>query len=154
MVLAKKKASNDLANNRKARHDYFIEDSMEVGLVLVGTEVKSIRQGAVSLKDAYASLQGGEVFVENMHVAPYTEGNRFNVDPLRKRKLLLHKKEIQKLKKALDQKGYTLVPLKLYLVRGRVKMELGLVRGKKLYDKRESLKEKAVKKKLREVVKY
>ncbi len=154
MVLAKKKASNDLANNRKARHDYFIEDSMEVGLVLVGTEVKSIRQGAVSLKDAYASLQGGEVFVENMHVAPYTEGNRFNVDPLRKRKLLLHKKEIQKLKKALDQKGYTLVPLKLYLVRGRVKMELGLARGKKLYDKRESLKEKAVKKKLREVVKY
>ena len=154
MVLAKKKASNDLANNRKARHDYFIEDSMEVGLVLVGTEVKSIRQGAVSLKDAYASLQGGEVFVENMHVAPYTEGNRFNVDPLRKRKLLLHKKEIQKLKKALDQKGYTLVPLKLYLVRGRVKMELGRARGKKLYDKRESLKEKAVKKKLREVVKY
>ena len=154
MVLAKKKASNDLANNRKARHDYFIEDSMEVGLVLVGTEVKSIRQGAVSLKDAYASLQGGEVFVENMHVAPYTEGNRFNVDPLRKRKLLLHKKEIQKLKKALDQKGYTLVPLKLYLVRGRVKMELGLARGKKLYDKRESLKEKAVKKKPREVVKY
>lgn len=154
MVLAKKKASNDLANNRKARHDYFIEDSMEVGLVLVGTEVKSIRQGAVSLKDAYASLQGGEVFVENMHVAPYTEGNRFNVDPLRKRKLLLHKKEIQKLKKALDQKGYTLVPLKLYLVRGRVKMELGLARGKKLYDKRESLKEKAVKKKLREVMKY
>ena len=146
--------SNNLATNRKARHDYFIEDSLEAGLVLVGTEVKSIRKGSVSLADAYASIQKDEVYVENMHIAPYEEGNRFNVDPLRKRKLLLHKKEIQKLKKSLDQKGKTLVPLRLYLVRGRVKMELGLAQGKKLYDKRQALREKEINKKLRDFTKY
>lgn len=146
--------TNDLANNRKARHEYFIEDTLEAGLVLVGTEVKSIRKGSVSLTDAYASIQNGEVFVENMHIAPYEQGNRFNVDPLRKRKLLLHKKEISKLKKSLDQKGKTLVPLKLYLVRGKVKMQIGLAQGKKLYDKRQAIKEKEVNRKLRNMVSY
>lgn len=154
MAKKKTKNTNELASNRKARHDYFIEDSLEAGLVLVGTEVKSIRKGSVSLADAYASIHKDEVYVENMHIAPYEEGNRFNVDPLRKRKLLLHKKEIQKLKKSLDQKGKTLVPLKLYLVRGRVKMELGLAQGKKLYDKRQALREKEVNKKLRDLTKY
>lgn len=155
-LLAKKKTNNpnNLASNRRARHDYFIEETLEAGLVLVGTEVKSIRKGSVSLADAYASIQNGEVFLENMHIAPYEEGNRFNVDPLRKRKLLLHKKEIGKLKKSLDQKGKTLVPLRLYLVRGRVKMELGLAQGKKLYDKRQALREKEINKKLRDFTKY
>lgn len=154
MAKKKTKKTNELASNRKARHDYSIEDSLEAGLVLVGTEVKSIRKGSVSLADAYASIQKDEVYVENMHIAPYEEGNRFNVDPLRKRKLLLHKKEIQKLKKRLDQKGKTLVPLRLYLVRGRVKMELGLAQGKKLYDKRQALREKEINKKLRDFTKY
>ena len=139
MVLAKKKASNDLANNRKARHDYFIDKVYEVGIVLKGTEVKSIRKGSVNLKDSYASVKDGEVFVEGMHISPFEQGNIFNVDPLRKRKLLLHKSEIRKIEREISQKGYTLVPLSLYLVKGRVKMELGLARGKKLYDKRAAL---------------
>ncbi|KXO16374.1 SsrA-binding protein SmpB [Peptoniphilus sp. GNH] len=137
------KNKNDaLATNRKANHDYFIESSLEVGIALKGTEVKSIRKGSANLKDSYASIQKGEVFVENMHISPFEQGNIYNVDPLRKRKLLLHKKEIRKLEREITQKGYTLVPLKLYLVRGRVKMQLGLARGKKLYDKRDALAKK------------
>lgn len=128
-----------LATNRKARHDYFIDKVYEVGIVLKGTEVKSIRKGSVNLKDSYASVKDGEVFVEGMHVSPFEQGNIFNVDPLRKRKLLLHKSEIRKIEREISQKGYTLVPLSLYLVKGRVKMELGLARGKKLYDKRDTL---------------
>lgn len=128
-----------LATNRKARHDYFIDKVYEVGIVLKGTEVKSIRKGSVNLKDSYASVKDGEVFVEGMHISPFEQGNIFNVDPLRKRKLLLHKSEIRRLEREISQKGYTLVPLSLYLVKGRVKMELGLARGKKLYDKRDAL---------------
>ncbi len=128
-----------LATNRKARHDYFIDKVYEVGIVLKGTEVKSIRKGSVNLKDSYASVKDGEVFVEGMHISPFEQGNIFNVDPLRKRKLLLHKSEIRKIEREISQKGYTLVPLSLYLVKGRVKMELGLARGKKLYDKRDAL---------------
>ena len=128
-----------LATNRKARHDYFIDKVYEVGIVLKGTEVKSIRKGSVNLKDSYASVKDGEVFVEGMHISPFEQGNIFNVDPLRKRKLLLHKGEIRKIEREISQKGYTLVPLSLYLVKGRVKMELGLARGKKLYDKRDTL---------------
>lgn len=128
-----------LATNRKARHDYFIDKVYEVGIVLKGTEVKSIRKGSVNLKDSYASVKDGEVFVEGMHISPFEQGNIFNVDSLRKRKLLLHKSEIRKIEREISQKGYTLVPLSLYLVKGRVKMELGLARGKKLYDKRDTL---------------
>lgn len=128
-----------LATNRKARHDYFIDKVYEVGIVLTGTEVKSIRKGSVNLKDSYAFVKDGEVFVEGMHISPFEQGNIFNVDPLRKRKLLLHKSEIRKIEREISQKGYTLVPLSLYLVKGRVKMELGLARGKKLYDKRDTL---------------
>lgn len=128
-----------LATNRKARHDYFIDKVYEVGIVLKGTEVKSIRKGSVNLKDSYASVKDGEVFVEGMHISPFEQGNIFNVDPLRKRKLLLHKSEIRNIEREISQKGYTLVPLSLYLVKGRVKMELGLARGKKLYDKRAAL---------------
>lgn len=128
-----------LATNRKARHDYFIDKVYEVGIVLKGTEVKSIRKGSVNLKDSYATVKDGEVFVEGMHISPFEQGNIFNVDPLRKRKLLLHKSEIRKIEREISQKGYTLVPLSLYLVKGRVKMELGLARGKKLYDKRDAL---------------
>ena len=135
------KKSNDktLARNKKARHNYFIEESMEVGLVLTGTEVKSMRQGKVNIKDSYAQIENGEVFVINMHVSPYEQGNIYNTDPLRKRKLLLHKKEINKLTGYTTQKGYSLIPLALYLKNGKVKMELSVAKGKKLYDKRDSI---------------
>jgi SsrA-binding protein len=124
------------AQNRKARHDYFIEQTLEAGLVLSGTEVKSIRQGKANLKDSYASIEGGEAFVRGMHVSPYEQGNIFNKDPVRDRKLLLHKREIARLEALVQQKGLTLVPLQVYFKRGRVKLELGVARGKKLYDKR------------------
>lgn len=128
-----------LATNRKARHDFFIEKSYEAGIVLVGTEVKSLRRGKCNLKDAYVEIKDGEVFVEGMHISPYEMGNIFNVDPLRRRKLLLNKAEIRKLARDVDQKGFTIVPLKAYLVSGRVKLEIALARGKKLYDKRDAM---------------
>lgn len=129
-----------LANNKKARHDYFIEEVYEAGLVLTGTEIKSMRQGRVNLKESYARIEAGEVIIYNMHISPYEQGNRYNVDPLRPRKLLLHKQEIRKLIGYTTQKGLTLVPLQVYLNgRGLVKMELAVARGKKLYDKRESM---------------
>ncbi len=134
-----------IAQNKKARHDFFIEDTYEAGLVLVGTEVKSIRMGKVNIKDSFVSVKSGEAFVYNMHVSPYEKGNIFNRDPLRTRKLLLNRKEINKLIGLTAQKGYSLIPLSLYLKDGLVKMELGVARGKKLYDKRQDLKEKAVK---------
>lgn len=133
-----------IATNKKAKHDFFIEDTYETGIVLVGTEVKSIRQGKVNLKDSYAQVKNGEMFVYKMHISPYEKGNIFNKDPLRVRKLLLHKREINKLFGLILQKGYALVPLSLYFKDGKVKMELGLARGKKLYDKRQDLKEKAI----------
>ena len=134
-----------IAQNKKARHDYFIEDTYEAGLVLVGTEVKSIRMGKVNIRDSFVSVKSGEAFVYNMHVSPYEKGNIFNRDPLRTRKLLLNRREINKLIGLTAQKGYSLIPLSLYLKDGLVKMELGVARGKKLYDKRQDLKEKAVK---------
>ena len=134
-----------LSNNRKARHDYHVEKTLEVGIVLKGTEVKSIRAGRVNLKDSYATIENGELFLYNMHISPYEQGNRFNHDPLRVRKLLAHKKELRQLIGLTQQKGFTLVPLKLYLVGGFVKMELALAKGKKLYDKRDDLAEKTAK---------
>lgn len=141
--MARKKNENSLAENRKARHDYFVEEAMEAGLVLVGTEVKSIRRGRVNLKDCYADIYNGEVFIKNMHISPYEHGNIFNVDPLRERKLLLHKEQIGRLAGLVSREGYTLVPLSLYLKNGRVKVALGICRGKKNYDKRDSMLEKA-----------
>lgn len=134
-----------LAQNRKAFHDYFIDDTFEAGIALVGTEVKSIRAGKANLKDSYAQVKNGEVFLCNMHVSPYEKGNIFNKDPLRERKLLLHKKEINALLGYTAQKGYTLVPLSLYLKKGRVKVALGVARGKKNYDKRAAIAEKSAK---------
>ena len=132
-----------LASNKKARHDYFIEEVYEDGLALTGTEIKSVRQGRLNLKESYAKIQGGEVFIYNMHISPYEQGNRYNVDPLRERKLLLHKQEIRKLIGYTTQKGLTLVPLQVYLNdRGLVKMEIAVARGKKLYDKREDMAKK------------
>ena len=132
--------SNIEIQNKKARHDYFIEETLETGIVLSGTEVKSIRQGKANLKDSYAIIKDGEIYITGMHISPYDKGNIFNNDPLRDRKLLLHKREINKLVGMVQQKGLTLVPVKAYFVRGRVKILLGIARGKKLYDKREDIK--------------
>lgn len=131
-----------VAKNRKARHDFTIEDTYEVGLVLSGTEVKSIRGGKVSLKESYADIYNGEVFVYQMHIDPYEQGNIYNKDPLRIRKLLMHKQQIRKLVGLKQREGYTLVPLTLYFKDGRVKMELALAKGKKLYDKRHAIAER------------
>ncbi len=128
--------------NRKARFDYEIEEAIECGLVLQGTEVKSIRQGKANIKDSYGVVKNDEIFILNMHISEYEQGNRFNHEPTRTRKLLLHKKEIIKLKNKLNIEGYTLVPLKVYFLRGNVKILLGLAKGKKNYDKRESIKKK------------
>lgn len=125
-----------IAENRKARHDYFILDTMEAGLALRGTEVKSMRAGRVNLKDSYIFIQNNEAYIEGMHVSPYEQGNRYNVDPLRKRKLLLHKKEILKLRMKTQEQGLSIVPLKLYFKGDKIKVEIAVVRGKKLYDKR------------------
>ena len=125
-----------IAENRKAKHDYFILDTIEAGIALKGTEVKSMRAGRANLKDSYIFIQNDEAFIEGMHVSPYDHGNIFNVDPLRKRKLLLHKKEIIKLRQKTQEKGLGIVPLKLYFINGKVKVEIAVVRGKKLYDKR------------------
>lgn len=133
-----------LANNKKAYFDYFIEDKWEVGISLYGTEVKSIRMGKVSIKESYIKIENGEVFVYNMHVSPYEKGNIFNRDPIRVRKLLLHRAEINKLSGKIMEKGYTLVPLQVYIKDGLVKVEIGLAKGKKLYDKRDSIAKKDV----------
>lgn len=143
--MPKKSGKSTLAENRKARHDYNIEDTIEAGIALQGTEIKSIRRGSANLKDSYAQVKGGEIFLHNMHIAPYEEGNRFNHDPRRVRKLLLHKREINKLGNQTREVGYSIVPLKLYLKHGMCKVLLGVARGKKKYDKRQALKEKAVK---------
>jgi SsrA-binding protein len=135
-------AEKIVAKNKQAYHEYFIEEKYEAGLVLVGTEVKSIRQGKVNLKDSYVSIKNGEPFVYNMHISPYEKGNIYNVDPIRPRKLLLNKREIRKLIGLTTLKGYSLIPLSLYLKNGLVKMELSLAKGKKLYDKRQDLAKK------------
>lgn len=132
-----------IENNKKARHDYFFEDTYEAGVVLTGTEIKSVRSGGVSLRDSYAKVVKGEVFVYNMNIAPYEKGNRYNTDPLRPKKLLLHKGEIRRLESAVMQEGLTLVPSKVYLnQKGLIKMELAVARGKKLYDKRADIAKK------------
>ncbi|MBR1757351.1 MAG: SsrA-binding protein SmpB [Lachnospiraceae bacterium] len=128
-----------VANNKKAYFDYFIEETYECGIELVGTEVKSIRMGKCSVKEAFVRIRNGEVWVYGMHISPYEKGNIFNKDPLRERRLLMHKQEIRKLVSRVDQQGYTLVPLKVYLRGSLVKVEIGLAKGKKLYDKRESI---------------
>lgn len=143
--MVKGRSNKTLAENRKARHDYFVEEAYEAGIELVGTEVKSIREGKVNLKDSYAEIRNGEVFLRNMHVSPYEQGNIFNKDPLRDRKLLLHKMQILKLTAYTTQQGYTLIPLSLYLKNGRVKVNLAVAKGKKNYDKRQDLIEKAAK---------
>lgn len=137
-----------IANNKKARHDYFIEKIYEAGLVLKGTEVKSIRQGRVNLKESYVIVKDGEIFVFGMHVSPYKEGNIFNEDPLRTRKLLLNKSEIRRISQEVKLAGSTVVPLRLYFKNGRAKLEIALAKGKKLYDKRESQREKDIKRSL------
>ena len=135
-----KKQRKLVAGNKKARHDYFIEDTYEAGIVLTGTEIKSVRQGKVSIKESYAKIEKGEVFIYGMNISPYEQGNRFNVDALRPRKLLLHKQEIRKLIGYTTLKGMTLVPLSMYINEdGRAKVELAVARGKKLYDKRQTI---------------
>lgn len=151
--MAKKTENNTLATNRKARHDFFIEDSIEAGIVLKGTEVKSLRQGKANISDAYAEIRDSEVYIENMHISPYEQGNIYNVDPLRSRKLLLHRSEIRRLEKEVSLKGYTLIPLKVYLTRGKVKVELAVARGKKLYDKRESIAKRDSDRRIRQALK-
>lgn len=131
-----------IANNKKAYHDFFIEDVYEAGLALQGTEVKSLRLGNANLKDSFCRIRNGEVFVDNLHISPYEMGNRENHDPTRSRKLLLHREEIAKLARKVDEKGFSLVPTRLYFKNSRVKLEIGLARGKKLHDKRETLKRK------------
>ncbi len=133
---------NLIAKNPVAKHNYNIIDTIEAGIVLTGTEIKSIRSGKVNLKDSYASIEKGEVYIHSMHISPYEHGNIFNKDPLRDRKLLLNKNEIRRLIGLIKQKGYTLVPISLYFNRSFVKVELGVGQGKKLYDKREDLKKK------------
>lgn len=129
-----------VANNKKARHDYFIEEVYEAGIVLTGTEIKSIRQGKINIKESYAKVENGEMMIYGMHISPYDHGNRFNVDPLRPRKLLLHKREIEKLFGAVTLKGLTLVPLRAYVnEKGKAKIEIAVARGKKEYDKRHTI---------------
>lgn len=129
-----------IAGNKKAYHDYFIEEKYECGIELYGTEIKSIRMGKVSVKEAYVEIRSGEAFITGMNISPYEKGNIFNRDPLRVRRLLLHKDQIRRLNQAVQQKGYTIVPLSVYLKGGRCKVEIGLARGKHVYDKREDIK--------------
>ena len=140
--MAKAKGTKQIAANRKAYHDYFVDDKYEAGISLVGTEVKSLRAGQVNLKDSYCTIKNGEIFANGIHISPYEQGNIFNRDPRRTRKLLMHKREILKLFSLVSQKGYTLVPLSLYFKDSKVKVEVGLCRGKKLYDKRDAEAEK------------
>ena len=128
-----------VAQNRKAFHDYFVEEKVECGIALFGTEVKSIRQGRVNLKESWAQVRKGEIWVEGMHISPYEQGNIFNRDPLRPKKLLLHRSEIRRLDSQVTRQGFTLVPLEMYFKNGRVKVQLGLCKGKQLHDKRDSM---------------
>ncbi|MBR3751238.1 MAG: SsrA-binding protein SmpB [Clostridia bacterium] len=142
-----------LAQNRKAWHDYFIEDTYEAGIELAGTEVKSIRQGKVNLKDSHAAVYKGELYLYSMHISPYEQGNIFNKDPLRTRKLLMHKGEIMRLAGLIQQDGYTLVPIELYLKKGRVKVALALCKGKKNYDKRDAIAKRDSKREIERILK-
>ena len=140
--MAKEKGSRLIANNKKAYHDYFIEETYEAGIALHGTEVKSLRMGKCSIKESFVRIENEEVYIYGMHISPYEKGNIFNRDPVRVKKLLLHKSEIRKMKGKIAEKGYTLVPLKVYFNRSLVKVEIGLAKGKKLYDKRQDIAKK------------
>jgi len=143
-----------IANNKKARHEYFIEDVYEAGMVLTGTEIKSIRAGKVNIKESYAKIENGEIVIYGMHISPYEQGNRYNVEPLRPRKLLLHKQEIKKLIGLTTMKGLTLVPLNLYInEKGLAKLELAVARGKKLYDKRDDIAKRDADRKMEQAAK-
>jgi SsrA-binding protein len=149
---AKDDEGRTIAANRRAFHEYFIEERFEAGMVLVGTEVKSLRAGRANLQDAYARVVNGECWLYNLHISPFEQGNRFNHDPVRPRKLLLHKREIAELQEVTQQKGLALVPLRLFWSKGRAKCELGVGRGKKAYDKRASLKERESRREIERVV--
>ena len=153
VLTVKAKGIKPVAQNRKARHDFFIESSIECGIELKGTEVKSMRQGKVNLKESYALVKNGEIFVEGMHISPYEQGNIFNTDPLRPKRLLLHKAEIRKLQMQSQKQGYALVPLDVYLKDGRMKLNLGVCIGKKLHDKRDAMAEKDAKREMERAMK-
>ncbi len=150
---AKRSKQKNLAENRKARHDYFILETYECGMVLTGTEIKSVRAGKVQFKDAFISIVNGEAYVKGMHISPYKQGNIFNVDETRDRKLLLHKYEIVKLYDKVRLKGFTLVPLRMYLKDGRAKLEIAVAQGKHLYDKRQTEKERSAKREMEKALK-
>ncbi len=151
--MTEKKKDTAVATNRKARHDYFIEETVEAGMALQGTEVKSLRLGHANLTDSYAIVKNNEMFLLNANISPYAQGNLANHEPLRTRKLLLHKEEIRKLTWKMTQKGFTLIPLKIYFVRGKAKTLIGLAKGKKSFDKRETIKAKESKREMERVVK-
>ena len=151
--MAKNESVKVVCENRKARHDYFIHETYEAGIELQGTEVKSLRAGKANLRDSYAEIKDGEIFVEHMHVSPYEQGNIFNHDPLRRRRLLMHKREILRLFSKTREKGFTLIPLKIYFKNGRAKMELALASGKHSYDKRAALAEKSAKRDIERAMK-
>lgn len=151
--MARERGEKQVAANRKARHEYFVEETYECGLVLHGTEVKSMRQGRVNLKEAFCQVKGGEMWVIGMHISPYEQGNIFNVDPLRDKKLLMHKSEIRKLSSQVQRQGYTLIPLRIYLKDGRMKLEVGLCKGKQLHDKRDDAAQRAAKRDIERAMK-
>ncbi len=146
---AKPRTVKPIAENRRARHEYLISEEIEVGIALAGTEVKSLRQGKVQLSDGYAHIEHGELWLENVHISPYAHGNRFNLEEKRKRKLLAHSREIAKLRVKLQDQGATLIPLRIYFKGNKVKLQLGLARGKKAYDKRQTIKEREAKRNIR-----
>ena len=151
--MARERGEKQIAANRKARHEYFVEETYECGLALHGTEVKSMRQGRVNLKEAFCQVKNGEIWVIGMHISPYEQGNIFNVDPLRDKKLLMHKSEIRKLASQVQRQGYTLIPLRIYLKDGRMKLELGLCKGKQLHDKRDDAADRAAKRDIERAMK-
>lgn len=151
--MARERGEKTIAVNRKARHDYFVEDSFEAGLVLHGTEVKSMRQGRVNLKESFCAVKDHEMFANGMHISPYEQGNIYNQDPMRPKKLLLHKSQITKLGSLVQRQGYALIPLKVYLKDGRMKMELGLCKGKKLHDKRDDAAERTARRDIERAIK-
>ncbi|HHY35350.1 MAG TPA: SsrA-binding protein SmpB [Firmicutes bacterium] len=146
--MGREKGIRVVAQNRRARHDYFVEETIEAGIALIGTEVKSLRAGRASLQDSYAEVSGTEVFLKNAHIDQYEAASRFNHDPLRPRRLLLHKNEIRRLAARVQQRGYTLIPLSIYFKDGKAKVELGLCKGKKSYDKREAIRERDVRREI------
>ncbi len=149
----KKDENKVLANNKRAKHDYFIEKTWEAGISLKGTEVKSVRQGHVSIQQSYVDIHDGEAWLKGLHISPYEQGNRYNMDPVRDRRLLLHKKEIRQLAEAVQREGYTVIPLSVVLRGRRIKVDIALARGKKLYDKRESLREAEDKRRIERTLK-